>query len=172
MPPMANIVSGNTSVCMTPALVASFSTTLPATADACGVNASRPGPGSSSAGAGDAPFGDQQDAEHADQQDGGLQEQRRGVDGDGAHHGGASAAAVQVPSEHDDRHERGDQPAEAEHQLGGVALLTRQERLDEDTDDGHAEHDQHGGEQAVLDAGCGHRFIVVGPSAIRGAGSG
>ena len=32
-------------------------------------------------------FGDEQDAEHADQQDGGLQEQRRGVDGDGAQHG-------------------------------------------------------------------------------------
>ena len=42
MPPMANSVSGNTSVCMMPALVASFSATLPATADACGVNASRP----------------------------------------------------------------------------------------------------------------------------------
>ena len=53
---------------------------------------------------------------------------------------------MKVSSECDDRHERGDQPAEAEHQLGGVALLTGQERLDEDTDDGHPEHDQHGGE--------------------------
>ena len=39
IPPTANIVSGNTSVCITPALVASFSATLPATAEACGVNA-------------------------------------------------------------------------------------------------------------------------------------
>ena len=29
MPPIANIVSGNTSVCITPALAASFSATLP-----------------------------------------------------------------------------------------------------------------------------------------------
>ena len=42
MPPTANIVSGNTSVWITPALVASCSVTLPAIADACGVNASNP----------------------------------------------------------------------------------------------------------------------------------
>ena len=137
--------------------MASFSATLPAIADACGVNASRPGPGLVVRRRRDAPFGDEQDAEHADQQDGGLQEQRRGVDGDRAEHGGASGAAVQVPREHDDRHERGDQPAEAEHQLGGVALLPRQERLDEDTDDRHPKHDQHGGEQAVFDARGRHR---------------
>ena len=82
---------------------------------------------------------------------------------------------MQVPSQRDDRHERGDQPAEAEHQLGGVALLTGQERLDEDTDDGHAQDDQHGGEQAVFDAGGGHPKGLShrdGPSAIFGAGSG
>ena len=82
---------------------------------------------------------------------------------------------MQVPGECDDRHERGDQPAEAEHQLGGVALLTGQERLDEDTDDGHTKDDQHGGEQAVFDAGGRHPKGFShrdGPSAIFGAGSG
>jgi hypothetical protein len=42
MPPIANMVNGNTSVWMTPALVASFSATSPGMADACGVNASSP----------------------------------------------------------------------------------------------------------------------------------
>ena len=42
MPPSANIVSGNTSVCAIPVVVATFSATLPGTAEACGVNASRP----------------------------------------------------------------------------------------------------------------------------------
>ena len=42
IPPSANIVSGKISVCATPAFVASFSATLPGTADAIGVNASRP----------------------------------------------------------------------------------------------------------------------------------
>ena len=152
MPPMANIVSGNTSVCMTPALVANFSTTTARDRRCLWSERIQAGPRLVVRRCGDAPFGDEQDAEHANQQDGGLQEQRRGVDGDGADHSGASGA-VHVPGESDDRHERGDQPAEAEHQLGGVALLTGQECLDEDTDDRHAKHDQHGGEQAVLDAG-------------------
>ncbi len=94
------------------------------------------------------------------------------VDGDGAHHGGPADGAVQVPGERDDRHERGDQPAEAEHQLGGVALLraagtprrARRRRRRRSTI-------SIGRQQAVLDAGCGqvHR---AGPSAILGAGSG
>ena len=42
MPPMANMVSGNTSVCMIAALIATCSVTLPGTAEACGVNACKP----------------------------------------------------------------------------------------------------------------------------------
>jgi hypothetical protein len=124
---------------MTPALVASFSTTLPAIADACGRC--------------DAAFGDQQNAEHADQQDGGLKEQGGGVDGDGTGHRRSARAALEVPGQSDDRHQRGEQPADAEHQLRGITPLARQECLDEHTGDGHPENDQHGGEQAVFDAG-------------------
>ena len=40
MPPIANIARGNTSVCATPASMASFSATLPGVVDACGVNES------------------------------------------------------------------------------------------------------------------------------------
>ena len=137
MPPTANIVSGNTSVCVTPALVASCSATLPAIADACGVNASRPPPPLGLGLGEGSPLGDEQDAEHADEQDRALQEQRRRVDGDGAQHGG-------VPALHRADRERArttatnaaDQPAEAEHELSGVPLLAGQERLHEDADDG------------------------------------
>jgi hypothetical protein len=112
----------------------------------------------------DLPFGDQQDAKNPDEQDGGLKEQRRFVDDDGAHHRGTADLAVQVLRDHNHRDQRGGQSAEAKHELGGVAALARQKRLDEDTDDGHPEHDQHRRQQVVFDDGCGqvHR---VGPSA-------
>ena len=123
MPPMANMVSGNTSVCTMPALVATFSATLPATAEACGVNASRP-PRAFGVGLGfgaDAPLGDQQDAENADQQNGALQEQRGRVDGDGADHGGAADGAVQVPGERTTATNAAARPTRLSSDLGAVA---------------------------------------------------
>ena len=102
---------------------------------------------------GDAPLGDQQDAENADQQDRALQEQRRGVDGDRSHDGDAADGAVQPTGQLHHRDERGRQPDQAEHHLHGVAPLARHERLDQHAGDGGAEHDQHRRQQAVLDAG-------------------
>ncbi len=55
---------------------------------------------------GDAAFGDQQDPENADQQDRALQEQRWGVDGDGAQHRGVADGSVQVAGQLHDRDER------------------------------------------------------------------
>ena len=89
---------------------------------------------------------------------------------DGTQHRGASDRPVQLTGQHHDRHERRHQPAQAQDHLCGVATLAGQERFDEHTGDGHTEHDQHGREQAVFDARCGHHRD--GPSAIRGVGSG
>ena len=72
---------------------------------------------------------------------------------------------MQVARENHHRHQRGGQPAEAQHELSAVPALPRQKRLDENTGDGHPEHDQHRGQQVVLDDGCGH-VHRVGPSAI------
>ena len=124
IPPMANSVSGNTSVCITPALAASFSATLPTTAEACGVNESRPACTAVGFGlGGDAAFGDQQDPEDADQQDRALQEQRGRVDCDRSHHRGAADGSVQSPGQLHHRDERRRQPHQAEHHLHGVATL-------------------------------------------------
>ena len=138
------------------------------------MNASRPPP-SSVSGCEGSPLGDEQDAEHADEEDRALQEQRRRVDGDGAQHGGVPHFTVQISSEHDHRDKGGHQPAEAEHELSGVPLLAGQESLHEDADDGDREDDQHRGEQAVFDARSGQPKSFrhgVGPSAVLGAGSG
>jgi hypothetical protein len=121
------------------------------------------------------PLGDEQDTEHADEQNRALQEQRRRVDGDSAQHRGVSGLPVQISGEHDHRHERRDQPAEAEDELSGVPLPAGQEGLDENTDDSHPQDDQHGGEQAVFDAGSGQPKSFghgLCPSASLGAGSG
>jgi hypothetical protein len=85
---------------------------------------------------GDLSLGDQKDAEDADEQDRALQEQRGGIDGDGADHRDAADLAVQIAGHLHDRDERGRQSDHAQHDLHVVAPLARDERLDEHTGDG------------------------------------
>ena len=120
MPPTANIVSGNTSVCMTPALVASCSATLPAIADACGVNASRPRAPLSLLGCA------ARSRRSAISRMPSTPTSRMVPCRNSAGVSTATApitavwptAAVQVAGEHDDRDECGDQAAEAERRVG------------------------------------------------------
>ena len=99
-------------------------------------------------------FGDQQHAEHADQQDGALQEQRRAVDVDGAGDDRIvrrrRRSCRVIPSTADQRDE---QRRQAQRELRAVARRARQERLDEHPGDGDAEDDQHRRQLAVFDAG-------------------
>ncbi len=168
MPPMANIVSGNTSVWISAALVATFSATLPGTVEASAVKASNAdcavaGFGRCSA------FGDQQHAEHTDQQDGALQEQRRPVDVDGTGDDRLSDAATKLKGDPEHPDQRDEQRGQAQRELRAVARLARQERFDEHTGDGGAEDDQHRRQLTVGDAGRVHGRA---PCATVGVGSG
>ena len=107
MPPTANIVSGKTSVCVTPVAVRTRS---------CSEPGHRRAGGGEGAATVEGPLGHRQDPRDREQQDGALQEQRRTVDGDRA----ARRRAPWSPASRDDRDEGGDEAAEREHELHGV----------------------------------------------------
>ncbi len=125
MPPTANMVSGNTSVCTTPALVASFSATLPGTAEACGVNASNPRTPRFG-------FGLRVRGRSVARRSAGCRECRRAGSCPAGTASGASTATAPITAVRptspcrsratsDHRDERGRQSADAEHQLDGIA---------------------------------------------------
>ena len=169
MPPTANMVSGNTSVWIEPGLGGHL------LGHAAGHRGGVGGEGVQCDCAGRgfdrrAPFGDQQHAQHADQQDRALQEQRGPVDGDRAdHRRGPEAAAERRGPVRRPRSKAATSAGQAQRDLGGVAAPARCERFDEHADDGGAEDDQHRRQQAVVDAGA--EFIGRAPCATVGVGS-
>ena len=102
-------------------------------------------------------LGEEQDAGDGQGEHQAPDEQARPVDGDRAadrEHAAGSTVVVglDVPRDQDDADQRGDEPAQRQRDLCGVAHGTREEGLDDDAQAGDAEDDQQGPELEVVDA--------------------
>ena len=123
------------------------------------------------------PLGHRQHAQNGHQQDRALQEQRRAVDDDGS----LQRDALCVDGDGDERDERDHQGGDGDGHLRGVARGTGGEGLDEDTEDGPAEDDEHRGDRRVVDLrdleldrqarGQGGHYFALPSAAWVGAGS-
>ena len=96
--------------------------------------------------------GDRQGQHEAPDEEAGPVDGDRAADREDAARG-AVVVRRHVPRDQDHADERGDEAAEGQHDLGGVAHRARRERLDDDAEAGDAEDGEQRPELEVLDAG-------------------
>ena len=149
MPAIAKSTSGKTSVVVNPALTAAFSLSLPGTDAACAAKESTRLPCAAGSSRRSAKV---KTRDQRGQQDGALQEERRAVDGDGAHGGDVRlGGAVAAGREADDGGEGGGEGDDGQEHLGVVPGPAGHEGLDQDADDRRADARSGGRELGVLD---------------------
>ena len=106
-------------------------------------------------------LGEQRDAGEREEQDQAPQEDRRTVDDDRAlgadQAAGAAVVLLEAGADPDGGDQRGDDAGAGEDDLGDVAALARQERLDDDAEAGDAEDDEQRRQLGVLDGGLARK---------------